>query len=177
MKTPALVPISGKTNKQQTHQPPSGSFRVCPREIFVYGQKPNPLTTIRQAPLWFGPNPVPLLSLPPHSPSFLSIHCFNQTNQTKPNLYSPNPLCFQASMRLRLLSQSLLHHIFHLMNTPHSFNEIFMLRLFLNIFTLTLKWFNEKLGITWLIFDNSLYTGSGRSKACLSVVGRVIIWV
>lgn len=99
MKTPALIPIAGKTNKQQTSQPPLESSRVYPREIFAYGQKPNPLRTIHQAPLGFGPSPssVPLLALPPHSTSFPSIQCFNQTNpnqsnpiQTKSNGTKPN---------------------------------------------------------------------------------------
>lgn len=52
-----------------------------PREMFAYGQKPNPLRTICQAHLWFrpSPSPVPLLTLPPHSASFPSSQCFSLT--------------------------------------------------------------------------------------------------
>lgn len=94
MKTPALIPIAGKTDKQQTSQAPLESSRVYPREIFAFGQKPNLFRTIYQAPLGFGPSPSPvsLLALPPHSASFPSIQCFNQTNliQYKPNQMEPN---------------------------------------------------------------------------------------
>lgn len=117
MKTPAFVPISGKTNKQQAHQPHWKALECTQEKCLLMDKSPNSSELyIRPLLIWPHPTPVPLLALAPRSPSPPSILCFHQT---KPPSWKPT-VCFQASMSLWLLSQRLLPPSFY--HSPFKWN-------------------------------------------------------